>query len=371
MAKLFGNKRTTWADLKIGTKLTALILIITLMSIGALVVVNYVMNVNQTTQQIGNQLVMLGDDVILRAADQVFGGLKVLETLARTPSLVEAVKQANLDRANLTSDEIAALDKDWQDKKDTIEPIAQEIESNDLTDYLKEFIKQNPEEIEVFVTDIKGLNIAMTDRTSDFLQSDEGWWKSTYAEGKGSSFIAAVEYDESSKAYAMNLGVPIYDTDTRKLLVFYAEHWMSPCFSRTLSNVKIGETGSAVLLDSDGNILFSQNPDQIMKPAPQELIDLFASSENGWTKTNDLDGNPAILSYSQLGGDQGQKLSWRLLLGSRSGRSKSNHSSQSFIQSGSRYCRGTSWNTSGLSGHPRDHKTDRKDHRKYQFTGNW
>jgi methyl-accepting chemotaxis protein len=306
--------RLKWANWKIGSKFTSLILLVTIMSIGALVAVNYVININQTTQQIGDQLVILGNDVILRAADQVFGGLKVLETLARTPSLVDAVKLANIERASLTDEQIAALDKDWQDKKPSIEPTIQAIESNELTAYLKEFIANNPEEIEVFVTDVKGLNIAMTDRTSDFLQGDEGWWKSAYSEGKGNSYIAAVEYDESSKAYAMNLGVPIYDTETNTVIGILRGTLDVSLLFKSLSFVKIGNTGSAALLDSDGNILFSQNSGQIMQPAPKELVQLFSSKENGWTKTYDLDGHPAILSYSQLGGDQGQKLSWRLLL---------------------------------------------------------
>jgi methyl-accepting chemotaxis protein len=314
MMKKPGNNKRTWADWKIGAKFTAIILIVTIMSIGSLVAVNYVMNVNQTTQQIGEQLVMLGGDVIQRAADQVFGGLKVLETLARTPSLVEAVKQANLDRAGLTDADIAAMDKEWIDKKATIEPTIKEIESNDLTAYLKGFVAKNPEEVEVFVTDKKGLNIAMTARTSDFLQGDEGWWKSTVAEGKGSSYIAAVEYDESSKAYAMNLGVPIYDPDTQEVIGVLRGTLDVSLLIQTLGSVKIGETGSAVLLDSEGNILFSQNPEQIMKPAPKELVDLFTSTKNGWTKSVDLDGHSAILSYSQLSGDMGKKLSWRLIL---------------------------------------------------------
>jgi len=310
------NKRFKfrWADWKIGTKFSIIIFLVAILSITALVAVNYLLNVNQTTQQVGDQLEILGNEVILRAADQVFSGLNVLETLALTPSLVDAVREANIARAGLTEDEIAAQDKAWQDKKAEIEPTIQAIESSELTAYLKEFIAINPEELEVFVTDIKGLNIAMTDRTSDFLQGDEGWWKSTMADGKGSSYIAPVEYDESSKAYAMNLGVPIYDPQTKQVIGVLRGTLDVSLLFKTLSNVKIGETGSAVLLDSDGNILFSQNSEQIMQKAPQELIDLFSSDENGWTKTNDLDGNPAILSYSKLSGDQGKKLSWRLLL---------------------------------------------------------
>jgi methyl-accepting chemotaxis protein len=309
-----GHRKAFWSDWKIGTKLTSIILIVTLFSIMALVAVNYVMNVNQTTAQVGNQLVMLGDTVILRAADQVFGELKVLETLARTPMLIDAVKEKNLERVDWTEEIIASKDKNWIDKTTEIESEVQSIESNKLTAFLKDFISKNPSEVEVFVTDIKGLNIAMTDRTSDFLQGDEGWWKSTYADGKGSPYIASVEYDESSKAYAMNLGAPIIDPDTQKVIGVLRGTLDVSLLIQTLGTVKIGQTGSAVLLDADGNILFSQNPDQIMQPAPEGLMALFSDGKNGWTKTNDLDGHPAIVSYSQISGAEGQKLNWRILL---------------------------------------------------------
>jgi methyl-accepting chemotaxis protein len=314
MTREKGKRRTTWVDWKIGAKFASIILIVTLLSISALVAVNYLLNVNQTTQQIGDQLVTLGDEVVLRAADQVFSGLKVLETLARTPSLVEAVNQANLDRAAWTDAEIAVLDQDWKDGKAYIDPIAQAIEANELTAYLKEFVSKNPEEVEVFVTDIKGLNIAMTDRTSDFLQSDEGWWTSTYANGLGNPFIAQVEYDDSSKAYAMNIGAPVFDPDTQKVIGVLRGTLDVSLFIQTLGTVKIGQTGSAALIDSEGNILFSHIPEQIMQKAPPEIIALFDSGKNNWIKTKDLDGHPAILSYSQLGGEQGSKLNWRILM---------------------------------------------------------
>jgi methyl-accepting chemotaxis protein len=309
-----GNRKSIWANWKIASKFASIILLVTLFSIIALVAVNYVMNVNQTTQQIGSQLVMLGDNVILRSADQVFGKLQVLETLARTPSLVAAVKQANLDRAAWTEEELIAMDKKWVDKNPEIEPIVQEIEASDLTAYLKAFIAKNPEELEVFVTDIKGFNIAMTDRTSDFMQSDEGWWKSTYSDGKGNPYIAQVEFDESSKAYAMNIGAPVFDPETQKVIGVLRGTLDVSLLIQTLGNVKIGETGSAVLLDADGNIIYSQNPDLIMKPAPAELVALFGSGENGWIKAIDLDGHSAIHSYNQLTGEKGDKLKWRLLL---------------------------------------------------------
>ena len=96
-----------------------------------------------------------------------------------------------------------------------------------MSAFLKTFVKNNPDDVEVFLTDEKGLNVAMTDMTSDFLQGDEGWWKSAFANGAGAVFVDKVEFDESTKAYAMNVGVPVRDPQTQQDHRDHArEHWM-------------------------------------------------------------------------------------------------------------------------------------------------
>jgi len=86
-----------WTDWKIGGKVISVVLVISLISVVVLLFVNYLTNVRETNKTVGNQLLVLGDEVILRAADQVLNEVKVLETLSRTPSIIDAVVQANLD----------------------------------------------------------------------------------------------------------------------------------------------------------------------------------------------------------------------------------------------------------------------------------
>ena len=302
-----------WTDWKIGGKVISVVLVISLISVVVLLFVNYLTNVRETNKTVGNQLLVLGDEVILRAADQVLNEVKVLETLSRTPSIIDAVVQANLDRADLTDKDITALDQAWKDEASSITLEVSKVSNNSISRFLKDFIKLNPEEVEVFVTDVKGLNIAMTDRTSDFWQADEGWWQSAYAEGKGTPFIADVEYDESTKAYAMNIGVPIYDQSHRVVGILRGTLDVSSLI-KTLGNVKVGETGNATLIDASGNILYNQDAALTMKPANEEIMALFAAGQSGWTKGLDLQGDPAILAYSQLSGDTGQKLHWNILM---------------------------------------------------------
>ncbi len=174
-----------WKDWSITRKLISIISLVTVISIFALLVVNYFMSVKQNNSTVGQNLVVLGNEVIVRAAEQVMGEVAVLETLAKTTLLVEAVTAANVERRAWTEGEIASMDQDWIDEKSSMDDIEQEILSSESTKYLVAFLEDHPQQVEIFVTDVKGLNIAMTDRTSDFRQSDEGWWESAYAGGSG------------------------------------------------------------------------------------------------------------------------------------------------------------------------------------------
>jgi methyl-accepting chemotaxis protein len=303
-----------WLNWKIGAKITSSLLSVTIFSILVLLAANYYTNISQSTAQIGSQMTILGDQTVLRAAEKVEAGVKNLETLARTPSIVTAAQTANLKRADWTAEEIAALDQSWKDGAPEIADIQNEISNNYISQYLSDFLKNNPEEVEVFVTDEKGLNIAMSDTTSDFLQADEGWWESAFAGGSGETFIDSVEYDESTKTYAMNIGVPIRDRETRKAIGVLRGTLDISVMINTLGNVRAGQTGSATLIDSQGVILYSQDETRLMQPAPDDILALFESGKSGWVQGTDMDGHPAILAYSILGGDLGKSLGWRMII---------------------------------------------------------
>jgi methyl-accepting chemotaxis protein len=303
-----------WLDWKFSAKIISSLLCVTLMSIAALVVVNYLVDINHTIEQVGIQLVTLGDETILRAAEQVDQEVKLLETLAKSPFIVEAVKEANNSRAGWTPERIVSRDDAWQNELPSAETTVKEIAENKISSYLIDFRKSNPSEAEVFITDQYGLNIAMTDRTSDFLQADEDWWTSTFAEGIGSTYLGSVEYDESSKTYAMKIGVPVVDPDTQKAVgVLRGSLDISVMFN-TLGNVRTGKIGNIVLINREGIVLYSHNPAHIMKPAPETLLMLLESGKNDWGQATDMDGKPSIVAYSPLRGEMREDLGWCLLI---------------------------------------------------------
>lgn len=303
-----------WLDWKITSKVLSVIICVTFASLAAPMVINYLNTSRQMSQQIGEELVNFGDQVVQRGADQVRGAVNVLETLARTPFLIDAVKDANLQRSMLSADEIKNLDEAWVSDSPEVQELVNEVKNNELSQYLLDFIRNNPAEVEVFITDINGLNVSMTDRTSDFLQKDEGWWQAAYANGNGQTYIGEVEYDESSKAYAMNLGVPVRDPDTQKVIGILRGTLDVSLMIDTFSGIDMGGDGSIALIDRGGTILYSHDAGQLMQPAPQAILDLFNSVNSGWTKTIDLDGDPAIVAYSSLPGEDDEKFGWHLVV---------------------------------------------------------
>jgi len=132
-----------WLDWNFTAKIISTLLNVSFWSIAVLMVVHYVINVNQITEHVGAQLVTLGDQTVLRTADRVSEAVKVLETLAKTPLIIDTIKEANMNRADWTPEEIALQDKAWIDKDPSLARTVQEITANQVSAYLIDFRKNN------------------------------------------------------------------------------------------------------------------------------------------------------------------------------------------------------------------------------------
>lgn len=300
------------------TKLLALLVVVTCVSIGALTFFNFRATEHATIQNRGEMLVSEGKEVVSVAENVIQGNIDQLRALALSPQIIAAVEEANreLERgagSDFESD-IQALDAAWQRGGAEAEDLVQEIGSNDVSRQLKAFRSTFPKQVEVFVTDREGLNVGMTNRLGDYVQSDEEWWKASYNDGEGDIFVGRVEYEESAETYAMNIGVPVRSGTGRVIGVLRGTVDVSVLFE-DMTEVQIGETGHATLINSNGKVLYSVDDDQLMQDAPDHMIELLNGNKATWTAGNtDLSGNPAVLGVSFTRGDLGDKLDWMLVL---------------------------------------------------------
>ncbi|MBM3790333.1 MAG: hypothetical protein FJW35_08280, partial [Acidobacteria bacterium] len=158
------------------------------------------------------------------AADTAFGSVnnylqdQIIEVagLTEVPALREAVKQGNLDLQRdleAVRRAIPRMETEWP-KLQGGDPRLDRILNNAGSRFLQRYISVNRAYREIMVTDFLGRLVAASGKTTDYYQADEEWWKETYGDGfRGSVFIGDVNFDESSKTYAMELAQPLVEAD--------------------------------------------------------------------------------------------------------------------------------------------------------------
>lgn len=136
-----------------------------------------------------------------------------LRAIAASPVVVEAVKAQNAAHVDLTDARIEELDQDWRAQVGaSASPLIDAVAANPASQILIDS-RDAAEGLltEVFVMDNRGLNVAMSDVTSDYWQGDEAKWQETYAVGADAIHIGEVELDESTQSYQSQVSLPVVD----------------------------------------------------------------------------------------------------------------------------------------------------------------
>ena len=85
----------------------------------------------------------------------------------------------------------------------------------EATTYLRQQVASSPYFVEVFFTDRNGFNVALTNPTSDFVQSDEEWWQSAWSHQLS---VGEIQYDDSAGVWSVDISIRIDDPDTEEPL---------------------------------------------------------------------------------------------------------------------------------------------------------
>lgn len=138
-------------------------------------------------------------------------------TWSKEAFLIEALETARREN-RMSLEEIMEKDHHWRQTKG-VTPFVQQFLSNDLAHFLQG-IQADSDGLyaEVEITDQKGVIVAETSKTSDYYQADEAWWIQTYNGGKGATFRSRPQFDESSRAYVIDLCVPVYDREGKDVI---------------------------------------------------------------------------------------------------------------------------------------------------------
>src|SRR5262245_28264012 len=126
---------------------------------------------------------------------------EVVKLAANAPEVIAAVQEQNAANAGLTPDQIEALDRQWRaERKANGGPLTNAKMFNPTSQFLKGFkTAANGPIVEIFIMDNKGLNVAQTDPTSDYMQGDEDKWQKTFGAGPWMSFVDKPEEEDGKK----------------------------------------------------------------------------------------------------------------------------------------------------------------------------
>lgn len=183
------------------------------------------------------RLVVAGTLVLGLTGPNAAVGLNVFETelgqlartrlleIARSDAVVDAVREQNRTTAELSDARIAELDGEWAAEAAGREtggetggetgPLIAETMGRPVSLYLRQ-VQERSEGLftEIILMDARGLNVGISEVTSDYWQGDEDKWQKTFLAGPHSLHIGALEEDLSTRTVQSQVSLPVVDPDT-------------------------------------------------------------------------------------------------------------------------------------------------------------
>jgi methyl-accepting chemotaxis protein len=182
---------------------------------------------------------------------------RLVSVLASSPSVVDAARAAG-DRARREG----LVNR----PREELEARFDERRSLDVDARLRAYLRQlrsTGDIAEIILTDVHGLNAVTTGRTSDFVQSDEEWWRRAISDGRVSS---EASYDSSARVVSISMtGVVREGTDGATLGVLKVVFGLRG-IDQELARLA-GESDMRIeLLDSDGLVIAASSSAARMRP---------------------------------------------------------------------------------------------------------
>ncbi|MGF1554200.1 MAG: hypothetical protein ACFBWO_17110 [Paracoccaceae bacterium] len=136
-----------------------------------------------------------------------------LQAWITDPVFVYAIREQNQMNGSMGERRISRLDRAWRAENGSGPMIG------DLLDRQASVILRDRRELskgvitEIILMDRYGLNVAISDPTSDYYQGDEAKYQQTYLVGPGAVHVSEVEFDESTGLDQTQVSMTVIDPD--------------------------------------------------------------------------------------------------------------------------------------------------------------
>ena len=239
-----------FGDLSVRIKLVTTFIGLAAITIAFVAVVSNRNVANELSAQVATRLDELAASRALEIGDGIERNVNVLQTLALNKLIQDEAERSGNENI-LGIDDIEAMDRQWlaaDEAGDDSHPLVAAVLENPISTELSEFRSRFPEHAEVFVTNRFGINVASTNRTSDFYQADEAWWLAAFNNGIGGVYVGQPEFDASAGIFSINIAVPIPADDRPEIVGILRTTLNLDILLELVSTTRFGETGNVDLV---------------------------------------------------------------------------------------------------------------------------
>lgn len=272
---------------KIQRKVVTSILLVGTIPGVLVVILTYLSGINALKNSIGANFQEMAKETADKIEIIMDREIQDAQSLALSPYIKDIVLKAN---------------KSYKEK-DSKAPLGDKILNNNLTNYLKEYQNEKMKGYgSILITDIKGAVISATDKLQDYNEGEKNWWNTTFNQGKGKVFISGIDYNEGTQTYSVAVAVPIFDHGHENAIgVLKMVHDVQDIF-KTITNIKIGETGHANLVTSDGTLVVCPIFPPKSHRINDELMEQISTDKPNWgIAVDDAHGsNNSIIGFAPV-----------------------------------------------------------------------
>ena len=152
---------------------------------------------------------------------------------------------------------------------------------------------------EVFVTNKYGVNIAQTNRTSDYLQADEEWWQEALKKGH---YIGEIQFDESSAVLGLAVAVRVDDNDGAFLGVIKGIVPLQGLLRTAEIAVHQFQTTEIQVVAKNGTLLYSSKAMPLGKGITKEPYFQNIQGKSGYFIEKNIFGRSRLFAYMRSTG---------------------------------------------------------------------
>lgn len=138
---------------------------------------------------------------------------KDLQSWITDPVLIYAIKEQNALHQGISPLKIKKMDKYWRAEGRQGLPVLEMLDRQASIIARDRRAQAGGVITEIIVMDAHGLNVAISDPTSDTYQGDEAKYIETYLKGPGSIHVSELEFDDSTQLVQTQVSLPVEDPE--------------------------------------------------------------------------------------------------------------------------------------------------------------